>query len=302
MPKICYQPKDFTDAHAETIRAANEIIEEYAGQGFALTLRQLYYQFVARALLANTQREYKRLGGIVSAARRAGLIDWNAIEDRTRFVRHPSTWEDPAEIVRAISEQYRVEKWKEQDTITEVWIEKDALIGVFEEVCKELDVALFSCRGYASDSEVWRAALRLLKYIDNGKRVRILHFGDHDPSGIDMTRDIEERLALFGASGVNVNRCALNMDQIEEFGPPPNPAKMTDPRFEGYIAEHGGESWELDALEPQVLASIVRERVEQVTDLDLWEETIAREERERGLLARVSESWPEVVDFIEEEA
>ena len=78
MPKITYESKNFTNRTLETIDKAEDIIRQYQAQGFSLTLRQLYYQFVARALIANTERDYKRLGNIVSDARRAGMIDWGS--------------------------------------------------------------------------------------------------------------------------------------------------------------------------------------------------------------------------------
>jgi hypothetical protein len=112
------------------IEQAVEIIEDYTAQGFTLTLRQLYYQFVARDLIPNRQSEYKRLGSIINDARLAGLIDWDMIEDRTRNVRKVSAWESPQEIVSAIAEQYKEDLWAGQSQRVEVWIEKDALVGV----------------------------------------------------------------------------------------------------------------------------------------------------------------------------
>ena len=93
--------KKFAASSLAIIEQANTIIGEYAAQGFKLTLRQLYYQFVARDLLANTQRSYKRLGNIISEARLAGRVDWNAIEDRTRNLESNPHWDDPAAIIKA---------------------------------------------------------------------------------------------------------------------------------------------------------------------------------------------------------
>ncbi len=116
---------------------------------------------------------------------------------------------------------------------------------MFEPICEELDVPYFSCRGYTSQSEMWAAAQRLLGYIWAKQRqhVTILHFGDHDPSGIDMTRDIRERLSLFcGGEGFAVRRIALNMDQVRQYDPPPNPAKLTDTRVDAYLRKYGDDS------------------------------------------------------------
>ncbi|GAI44296.1 unnamed protein product, partial [marine sediment metagenome] len=228
MPKITYEEKKFNPRTLETIHQAEDIIQQYQAQGFSLTLRQLYYQFVARALIPNTERDYKRLGNIISDARRAGMIDWDSIEDRTRFIRTISSWDDPRDILDSAKDSYHKDLWKTQDKRFEVWIEKDALIGVIEPICKELDLPHFSCRGYVSDSEMWQAAMRLLRHVRNGQDVIVLHLGDHDPSGIDMTRDITDRLNLFSffKGGIEVQRIALTMEQIEEQSPPPNPAKV----------------------------------------------------------------------------
>ena len=339
MTRLRYVDRNFASATLRTIEQANAIVEEYAAQGFDLTLRQLYYQFVSRDLIANKQSEYKRLGSIVNDARLAGLMDWDRIVDRTRSIRALSHWDDPAAIMDAAASSYREEVWARQPLRVEVWIEKDALVGVFEPICEELDVPVFSCRGYTSQSEAWAAGQRLGRYIGAGQRVLILHFGDHDPSGLDMTRDIRERLELFlrhdwvralfkrhpelydvpadgatrmewiGANAKNgvrepwdgrleVRRMALTWDQIRQYGPPPNPAKDTDARFAKYAEEHGDESWELDALEPTVLAELVRAEVEAERDADVWDAAVEEQERRRELLSKVSDRWAEIEDFL----
>ncbi len=301
MPKIKYEewaPKDETLA---VVAAANHIIDDYAAQGYDLTLRQLYYQFVSRDLIPNRQSEYKRLGDIVSKARRAGLVDWDAIVDRTRDLEKNAHWSSASSIVKAISEQFAVDRWASQSHYVEVWFEKDALMGVFERAASRIDVPYLSCRGYPSDSTVWAAAQRLRRQRALGgvRNVVILHFGDHDPSGIDMTRDITDRLGLFGAANrVEVRRLALNMNQVEQYEPPPNPAKETDSRFAGYQAQYGDESWELDALEPTVLGGLVTKHVRALLDLDAWNESLDEERDGRRLLAAISANWDEVTERI----
>jgi hypothetical protein len=297
MPKINYQPKTFGDASLALIEKCNEIIEDYTAQGFVLTLRQLYYQLVSRDIIPNKQSEYKRIGSIVNDARLAGLIDWNAIEDRTRNLRRLSRWNTPNEIVESCARQFHMDMWEGQDVRPEVWIEKDALVGVIEGICNEYDVPFFSCRGYTSQSEMWGASQRLRKIKQHGQAPIIFHFGDHDPSGKDMTRDIIDRLNLF-LGGPKLERLALNMDQVEQYNPPPNPAKTTDSRYAGYIKEFGDESWELDALEPSVIADLIRGALDDLIDRDPWDDRRAKIAENKRELSLISENWNRVVKFL----
>lgn len=297
MPRICYAAKRFSAAAMEMIDQSNAIIEEYRQQGFDLTLRQLYYQHVSRDLLANRQQEYKRLGSIINDARLAGLIDWEAIVDRTRNLRSLAHWDDPTDIVGACAQQFRVDKWSNQPIRPEVWIEKDALVGVIEGICRQLDVPHFSCRGYTSQSEMWSAAQRFLGHRREGQRIIVIHLGDHDPSGIDMSRDIEDRIRMFmqdEEDRFEFIRIALNMDQIERYRPPPNPAKLSDSRSTAYIETHGDESWELDALSPRVLASLIEARVEEVRNQEQWDRDVARERRGREQIQDVVDRWDDI--------
>lgn len=298
MPKIKYQDFNFRESSINLIRTANKIIAEYQAQGFDLTLRQLYYQFVARDIIPNSIKSYKNLGSVINDGRLAGMIDWLAIVDRTRDLKTLSHWDEPADIVAACAKQFNIDRWQDQEYRPEVWIEKDALAGVFDRVCRELDVPLFSCRGYTSQSEMWVAGQRLLAHKNNGQTPFIFHFGDHDPSGKDMSRDILDRLQLFTDGIIEFERMALNMDQVREFNPPPNPAKITDSRATAYMAEFGNESWELDALDPATLESLVRESIERIIDQSKMDDAIATQTAHRETLSRVAERFNEVERFL----
>jgi hypothetical protein len=269
------------------------VIREYQAQGFVLTLRQLYYQLVSRDIILNKQTEYKRLGSIVNDARLAGLIDWTAIEDRTRELRALPHWTSPAEIIETCATQFNIDLWEDQKFQPEVWIEKDALVGVIEGVCREFDVPFFSCRGYTSQSEMWAGAMRLRGIQRKGKTPFILHLGDHDPSGMDMTRDIISRMEMF-MGGTKLKRLALNMDQVQQYDPPPNPAKFTDSRCAGYVAEFGDSSWELDALEPRVIAQLIRKNIVAIQDKKKFQTKIEERDHYRELLRITAEKWDEI--------
>ena len=228
-----------------------EIIEEYRRQGYVLTLRQLYYQMVSRDYLPNRQAEYKRLGELVSNARLGGFIDWDSIVDRGRVPIEPAEWSSPAEIIEVAARQYRVNRWEGQPHYVEVWCEKDALSSVIEPVCNRLHVRFLANRGYSSSSAMYDGAKRLRRAIQQSRQPVVIYLGDHDPSGLDMSRDIAARLQLLSRQmDIRVNRLALNIDQVEEYQPPPNPTKLEDSRAAGYVDLYGMESWELDALDP----------------------------------------------------
>lgn len=291
MPLICYIKKRFGQDALDKIEKANTIITEYTNSGYELTLRQLYYQFVSRDFIANNTREYKNLGSVINDARMAGMIDWNAIVDRTRNLQSNSHWDSPQDIIKSCAESFKIDRWKEQECRVEIWVEKDALIGVVERAARRNDVAFFSCRGYTSQSELWAAGRRLAGYARSGQTPVVIHLGDHDPSGIDMTRDITDRLKLFSGSRIEVNRIALNRDQVDQYTPPPNPAKLTDSRATAYIREHGDESWELDALSPQVIDELIEETILRYRDADLWDDACGVEAEHIAKLEKVSENW-----------
>ena len=271
---------------------ANGIIGEYQALGFILTLRQLFYQFVSRPALglANTFDDYKRLGRTVTDARRAGLIDWDAIEDRTRNVHRLPTWDDPPEIVASCAEQYREDLWASQRYRPETWIEKDALTGVIEDVCDELRTPYFSCRGNVSEPEMYAAGKRFARIAGQGQIPIVLHLGDHDPNGVDMTRDIRERLRMFARREIEVRRIALNLGQVT--GLPPNFAKENDSRYAAYVRQFDTtDCWELDALAPNVISDLVRDELNRLIDQDAWAGAIAAEDDNRSVLAAAASNW-----------
>lgn len=293
MPKFKYKEIKFQAKSYELIQLVNSVITEYERQGYELTLRQVYYQLVARGYISNNDRSYKNLGNLINDGRLAGLIDWCAIVDRTRNLRNNSHWDCPEDVIASAKYSYMLDRWKEQPNYVEVWVEKDALIGIVSKICKELDVPHFSCRGYTSQSEMWSAAQRFIR--QGWRDSTIIHLGD--PSGIDMTRDIQERLEMFGAN-VDVKRVELTMEQISIFNPPPNPTKLSDARASSYIAEFGDECWELDALEPKVISDLIRTEVCELVDFDLFREIEENEEADKANIQEICDSYDDVIRYL----
>jgi len=297
---IRYESKEFRPDSRKRIEQANEIIEEYAAKGYVLTLRQLYYQFVARALIPNNNRSYKNLGTVISNGRLAGMIDWDAIVDRTRHFRSNSHWKNPKSVLESAKNSYAIDMWSNQPVHVEVWIEKEALVDVVARPCTELDVTYFACKGFVSQSAAWRAARRARQKRFEGKKIHILHLGDHDPSGLDMTRDIEDRFSTF-REPVTMERLALNMDQIEELGPPPNAGKTSDARYAAYVEQYGEESWELDALDPDYINNLVETRILELRDDDLFAERTAILRNDIRILDRAIDTASDSIEDEEDE-
>jgi hypothetical protein len=229
----------------------------------------------------------------------AGIIDWDMIEDRTReFVRN-SHWTSPGHIVRAVAQQYDQDRWEDQDHRVFLIVEKEALVSVFEKVCAKWDVPLLAARGYPSISVLREfAETDIAPAMENGQDCVLLHFGDHDPSGIDMSRDLVDRLADFlnneQGDGWNLRRCALNMDQIRSQKPPANPAKKTDKRFELYYKKFNTHSsWELDALSPSFLSNLAEENITEFVDDNKWGDTAETVHLARERLAKVAKKLDE---------
>jgi hypothetical protein len=300
MTTECFIPKDFRTGSRAIIRKANTIIADYQKQGYKLTLRQLYYQFVSKNWLVNKQSEYKRLGEILNDARLAGLVDWDAIEDRGRSLMPTPMWGDPgdpaspSEFIADWGRPFKNDPWVNQPVYVEAWIEKESLVGILDRPCRKWRVPSFACKGYVSASEMYDAGKRVASIAECGQRVVILHLGDHDPSGTQMSDNIAERIALLSneAEDVEVRRIALTMEQIAAHNPPPNPAKETDSRYGAYCrAYNTTSSWELDSMPPSGRAQIVEDHSVGEIDMELWDRDIEAEQEPRRQLLDLGRRW-----------
>jgi hypothetical protein len=323
--KVAYRDMGARGPYAPTrrlIRRADDILQQYYrnGAGFPLTLRQLFYKLVSENTIANTPKEYDRLGQVMTDARYWGLIDWDMLIDRTRSMWDWEYFENERQAIEKAAEDFMFDCWQDQKQRVEVWIEKDAAIGTIEAVCTELRVPYGSTRGYHSTSGVKSGATRIFGFLTEGdQKLLALHLADHDPSGWDMTRDVRDRLRElvsvdlgrrflatggFGVGGdalgeggawyddnVEVRRLGLNMDQIRELDLPSQPIKTTDTRSPKYVEQFGHQGWELDALEPDYLADLIRSAVLAVRDAPAWDATMDDEDVASRNLGLAGLSW-----------
>lgn len=277
MAKICYREKlHLSQKNVERLEIINEIIEEYAAQGYRLTLRQLYYQLVSRDIIPNKKSEYAKLSHLLKNGRMAGVVDFEAIEDRIRVPRRPYWVTGIPGALDDTIRQYRLNRQEGQDVYIECFSEKDAISNILYRITSFYHIYLIINRGYSSCTAMHDAHKRFENHDNN----IILYLGDHDPSGLDMIRDIRDRLEEFGST-LEVVPVALTTAQVRQYDPPPNPAKITDPRAKWYIQEYGNTSWEVDALEPDVLHSLLREQIESRIDMDLFQDILDQEEEDK---------------------
>lgn len=270
-----------------------KVIDEYAEMNLRLTNREIYYQLVAADAIPNATEVYKRLCVFLTDARYAGLLDWDAIEDRSRSAQMHSEWEDVEDLIASAVASYRLKRWEDQEYYLEMYCEKEAGEGKLRPVADKYHIHFGANKGYSSASMMYEMSKRIREQLWNKKKVVILYFGDHDPSGLDMIRDIKDRLTEFLENDVDLEDTpfeivpiALNRKQIAQYKCPPNPAKITDPRAKWYIKEHGKVSWELDALKPDVLIKLATNAVLEYLDVDKYNAFIEREKKEIAALKK----------------
>lgn len=347
--KIKFRDVRLSKSNKEKLELVNSIIEEYQEQGYVLTLRQLYYQLVSRDVIPNKQAEYSKLSTLLKEGRMAGLVDWDAIEDRLRKPFTPASFESPKDIIKAAMQQFCLDRQDGQENYLECWVEKDALSGVLKRVTSKYHVPILVNRGYSSVSSMYDSFVRFEMALRARQKVKIIYLGDFDPSGIDMIRDIETRISEFllgyesqryfpkffkehfptqaeqfkyleefnqdfteekdkfklgeviemyeesrriewVKENFEVIPIALNKKQVEQYDLPPNPAKTTDPRSKEFIATHGNESWEVDALNPSILNALLENSIKSFIDLELYDDILLREETDKERLKEVLDS------------
>lgn len=267
--------------HAKTL-AMLDVAQEVLRETNPMTVRQVYYQLVSRQVIKNNRSQYAAVSNLLRDARKDGVIPWEWIEDRTRRPRPVQMWDDLAGFVETVRRAYRRDVWQTQPGYLEVWLEKDALSGIFEAELRRYGVTLNVGKGYDGWDSIHNAAERY----GDGDGVTVLYFGDFDPSGEDMVRSLRERLEFFDCYP-EIVKCALTRDDVRRYNLPPDFAKKTDTRSAAFVAKHGDLSVELDALPVAVLRSRLVTEIENRLDLDALKEVQRLEQDDRRRLDRV---------------
>lgn len=288
-------------SYEQIVEAALEVFEQY---DTAITLRQLYYRLVARLLIPNTINSYKRLSRIMVKAREQEDVPLNCLEDRSRRIlgRGDTGYDSAEEYLKnklsSLQDSWRgfsMPMWEDQPIYLLISLEKDALSRLVSRVGNRYSIRTFPTRGYPSFSYVQTMA----KYMQTrlgGKPTIVLYFGDFDPSGVDIERDLEDRLGRYGATEYKVKRIALTADQIKQYNLPPMPVKRSDARAEGFMAEHGDKSVELDALDPNLLQDTVERAIRENISVSKWNARVRKIEELQGWIKTKLEDIEKVID------
>jgi hypothetical protein len=271
-----------TKAELERLR---EAMIEILAADHPMTVRQVFYRMVTREEIAKTEQEYKNtVGRLLVKMRREGAIPFDWIADNTRWMRKPRTYSSVEQALQHVAQTYRRALWDDQEVYVEVWTEKDALAGVLLEETARWDVPLMVSRGFSSVSYLWEAAQTIRA---QAKPAFLYYFGDHDPSGVHIDRNIEKQLREMAPKAeIHFQRVAVLPDQIAEWDLPTRPTKKTDGRSKTFQ----GESIEVDAIEPQQLRRLVEECIVRHVDEHALGVLRLAEQSERDILTRLQRS------------
>jgi hypothetical protein len=262
-------------SYDEVVEAALNVFTQY---DTAITLRQLYYRLVSKHLFPNTINSYKRLSRIMVKAREEGAVPVNCLEDRSRrilgrgdtyYISAKDFLKKRLASLKESYKEYRLPMWDIQPNYILVSLEKDALSRLVGDIANQYSVRTFPTRGYPSFTYVQRMATYMRNRL-KGKPTVVLYFGDFDPSGVDIERDLSERLEKYNAGDFIVHRVALTKDQIVKYDLPPMPVKRSDARSDNFLASYGDQSVELDALDPNTLKLLVAQAIASYIDLNAW--------------------------------
>jgi hypothetical protein len=272
-----------TKSDMDSIRLA---IYETLRDDHPMTQRQLFYRLVSQGVIDKTEAQYQTtVIRLTNEMRLSGAMDAGWIADNTRWMRKPNTHSSLQNALRETARTYRRSVWDEQDVYVEVWLEKDALAGVLVDVTAAWDVPLMVTKGFASLSFLYGAAETIR---DRDKPTFLYYFGDHDPSGVDIPRQVERRLREFAPNAdITFKRIAVNPDQIERWKLPTRPTKKTDSRSKNFE----GDSVEVDAIPSRDLRQLATDCIVGHIDPHVYANLQKVERSERETLRTFMEAW-----------
>lgn len=254
-----------------------------------MTVRQLFYRLVSVGLIENDRGSYQKVSRMMTIARDDGRVQFEWIADRSRPEYAVNAFDDPEEYAEVVKRAYRKDYWTPQPNHCEVWCEKDAIIGSIAATARELGILVRVGRGFLSTTKAHEIAER---FASISKPTTAFYLGDHDPSGRNIESDLKARIRKYGSGPFALKRLAIHATDITKFSLPPLRVKVTDSRAREFLSKYSNRCVELDALPPNELRRRIREAVEGLLDIKLWNRSVEIEQVELSSIADAVSRWP----------
>jgi hypothetical protein len=290
--------------YSKTWELLGHILNVVDSYNVPITSRQVFYRLVALGVVKNTSNQYSRVCGVCTKGRYTGHIDWEAIVDDTRGTHKTQDWENTKAALTAAVESFRLDRWADSPYYLEVLVEKRGMVNTLYPITDKFDVHITACGGFDSTSNVWQAVKRLVPKQQANKKIKLLYFGDFDPSGDCMDTTAQNKLAEFGLD-VDIERVLLNLEHVQYYDLPVSyqvPQKkgdgtiydklQADPRARGFIEKHGRlMQVEIDALEPDLLIEYVENAILKYLDREKFQEIIEKENELKEAAGNFIRGW-----------
>jgi hypothetical protein len=286
-------PADYFGTGSKKVRGmarrSSDLVEAMRGIAEAacpITGRGVGYKLFTRSLIASmSTNDMRSVYRLLRLAREQRIIPWNWIVDETRAIKRVSTWADPAEYARVVARSYRRDFWDQQPHRVQLWSEKGTVRGVLAPVLDHYAVGFLPVHGFGSATVAHDAAAD-----DDGRDLVVLYVGDFDPSGLYMSEvDLPARFARYGGDHIKIKRIALTARQVGRLPSFPASDKSKDPRYRWFVANHGHNCWELDAMDPGDLRHCVEQEIQKLIEPVAWDRceviNTAEQESMRSILA-----------------
>jgi hypothetical protein len=263
------------------MRAAAEESQPITGRGIG-------YKLFTRGLIASMGTlDMQRVYRLLRIARERGMIPWHWIVDETRELEQVASWANPAAYARAVVRCYRRDHWNQQPVRVEVWSEKGTVRGVLAPVLDRYGVGFRVMHGFSGATTIYDVAQD-----DDGRPLIVLYIGDYDPSGLCMSEhDLPNRLDEYGGEHVDIRRIALTLEHLDDLPSFAASDKKKDPRYKWFVENYGDQCWELDALDPNDLRSLVEGAIEDEIEPVAWDRCSVVERAERESIQTVIGAW-----------
>ena len=277
---------------AATFRTKNRSLAEHAVEILQrerpMTLRALYYRLASAGHLPATEAGYNRLKNVTRKLRESGEVPLSGwLVDRIRSTLKPSSWSGLADFGDTVRQAYRKNLWAQMPEHIEVFVEKDAIAGTIQPVTREYDVALNVIRGDVSISFAGEIAAQWAKI---EKPIYVYYLGDFDPSGMDIERELQEKLIRYSGRHPGWQRLGVLAEDFEEFDLISLPVKNSS-RAKEFVKKYGTSCAEVDALPPDELRGRVRDTIESHIEQEQWQKLQHIEHLEQQTLVNLVDGW-----------